>query len=643
MSLKTKIISGYVVVLLIFCLVVSLVIFDLRSVLMDSRELKDQVIPNNDLSAEAKYTLAMEAVAIMDYSFGGNDGAWNQAMSIRNLNQEELAKLKHLVQEVKDTNPELVKLEADLTRLYDDFEAKTSGLPALMAAMDGDMTKAIEKHRSFDSLLEEYTQPQMAKLSGGLTYVANVDELKRLLTVVEKIHDFSDESGDFFEDVLYAVYEKNLSLLEASIAQGDRVLKNLSEFRDQAGNLNEKAQLTNLTATFSDCLMAVKSLRVNLQATLTDKVGRDQARDAALDSIDKFSDRLSEMTIEFAQETITLVDQAWMILVIGLSVAFLLSLGISWVSSSSLSKHLKDITEQLTNGSEEVERAAMELSQASNQVANGTSQNATALEQTSAAIEELSSMTARNSENAAMAKNLITSASDSVKHSERAMDKVIEAMNQIADSGNEIGKIIKTIDEIAFQTNLLALNAAVEAARAGESGAGFAVVADEVRNLAIRSADAAKNTADLIDKTIENITMGSSLVKQTYDGFGALVTDVSQVSEIIEGVAAASSDQRQGISQITIAIQEMDQVTQKNAAVSEQTAGAANSLTNEAKVLDENSQRLDVLVNGSKKSRFGALFSNNGSAPRESKTSNGYNLGDFSRPRLTGHYLPLDE
>ncbi|MDR2368731.1 MAG: methyl-accepting chemotaxis protein [Deltaproteobacteria bacterium] len=209
-------------------------------------------------------------------------------------------------------------------------------------------------------------------------------------------------------------------------------------------------------------------------------------------------------------------------------------------------------------------------------------------------------MATRNSETATQALALIDSASESVIHSREAMDKVIVAMGQIADSGNEIGKIIKTIDEIAFQTNLLALNAAVEAARAGEAGAGFAVVADEVRNLAIRSAEAAKNTADLIDKTIQNIGAGTGMVKRTFDTFCVLVGDVARVSEIVSGVTAASSDQAQGITQLTMAIAEMDRVNQTNASVSRETASVALSLTREAQSLDGYSRLLMELVNGKK-------------------------------------------
>ena len=231
-------------------------------------------------------------------------------------------------------------------------------------------------------------------------------------------------------------------------------------------------------------------------------------------------------------------------------------------------------------------------------MADGNSRNAAALEETSASVEELASMTKRNADNSAQAQNLILSATTSVENSEHSMDGVMEAMDQIAISGNEIGKIIKNIDEIAFQTNLLALNAAVEAARAGEAGAGFAVVADEVRNLAIRSAEAAKTTAELIAQTIDNINVGSGMVKNTSHTFEILVTDVKKVSSIVGEVAAASNEQSIGITQINTAINEMDRVTQSNASISEETASAASTLSYEAERLDEQVQQLLKVIAG---------------------------------------------
>jgi methyl-accepting chemotaxis protein len=209
-------------------------------------------------------------------------------------------------------------------------------------------------------------------------------------------------------------------------------------------------------------------------------------------------------------------------------------------------------------------------------------------------------MTKRNSDNAIEANSLMAQTNDAVNRAESSMANVIQAMDQIATSGNEIGKIIKTIDEIAFQTNLLALNAAVEAARAGEAGAGFAVVADEVRNLAIRSADAAKNTADLIAATISNINSGSEMVNSTSENFHNVATNSSKVAQLVSEVAEASKEQSQGINQITTAMTQMDKVTQSNAASAEESASSAGQLSVQAGNLMSAVEDMTLIVHGRK-------------------------------------------
>ena len=180
------------------------------------------------------------------------------------------------------------------------------------------------------------------------------------------------------------------------------------------------------------------------------------------------------------------------------------------------------------------------------------------------------------------------------------MDDMAAAIHEVSKTSVETGKIIKTIDEIAFQTNLLALNAAVEAARAGEAGAGFAVVADEVRNLAMRAAEAAKNTSALIENTINVVKRSSQLTDATREGFKENVEIAMKIGSLIDEIAAASDEQAQGIGQINKAIQEMDKVVQQNAANAEESASASEELSAQAEEMDRMMQELNAIVSGSR-------------------------------------------
>ncbi|MDR3204458.1 MAG: methyl-accepting chemotaxis protein [Deltaproteobacteria bacterium] len=289
------------------------------------------------------------------------------------------------------------------------------------------------------------------------------------------------------------------------------------------------------------------------------------------------------------------------------SVSFLLITSIAglvfglWMCLSYISHlnfSLKKLDEDLDERSEQVQKLAEQLSLNSNALADGAAQSSVSLEESSAALEELSSMTKRNADNSAQADKLMVMASEMVKKSLGSMDNVISAMGEISVSGNQISKIIKSIDEIAFQTNLLALNAAVEAARAGEAGAGFAVVAEEVRNLAIRSADAANNTASLIESTITNINSGSNMVNHTAENFRQVDEQVTEMARLVAEVAEASKEQSLGIEQISKAVNHLDQVTQANSASAQESSTIASTLNQEESKLQETIYDIDVLVKG---------------------------------------------
>ena len=270
-----------------------------------------------------------------------------------------------------------------------------------------------------------------------------------------------------------------------------------------------------------------------------------------------------------------------------------------YIFSRGITLPLKRIIASLTDGSRQVATASGQISSASQSLAKGTSEQAAAIEETSSFLEEMSAMTNHNTGNADEADSLMIEANKVVASANTAMDELIVSMGEIRTASLETGKIIKTIDEIAFQTNLLALNAAVEAARAGEAGAGFAVVADEVRNLAMRASEAAKNTEDLIEGTVNKVNSGNELVSRTNEAFVNMVEATEKVGKLVGEIAVASKEQSMGIGQVNDAVGDMDKVVQQNAASAEESASSAEEMNGMAGQMNGFVQELVELVDGS--------------------------------------------
>lgn len=275
---------------------------------------------------------------------------------------------------------------------------------------------------------------------------------------------------------------------------------------------------------------------------------------------------------------------------------------VALLTTRSITLPIKQIIQSLNQSAENVSSASGEISCGSQQLADGTGNQVASLEETSSSLEEMSSITKQNADHATEADGLMKKANTMVGAAYGSLDKLTTSMKAISDAGEETSKIIKTIDEIAFQTNLLALNAAVEAARAGEAGAGFAVVADEVRNLAIRAAEAAKETAGLIEGTIQKVNEGTSLVDHANNAFGQVVERTSKVGDLVGEIAGASKEQAQGILEINVAVSEMDQVTQQNATTAGESFSASESMSVQAKALKTMVDKLMAIVEGGKNS-----------------------------------------
>jgi hypothetical protein len=275
--------------------------------------------------------------------------------------------------------------------------------------------------------------------------------------------------------------------------------------------------------------------------------------------------------------------------------------GAAWWLGFSLSRPLIRGAAGLQETADQLAAAAEQVAAASQELAAGASEQAASLEESSAGLEELSSMSKRNAESARRACGLAVKARSSADHGAAEIAEMTIAVAAIKKASDNIAKILKSIDEIAFQTNILALNAAVEAARAGAAGLGFAVVATEVRNLATRCAEASQETATLVEDSVRKSAHGMVVADKLGVSFGEIVDYARQVDALVAEITSGSGEQEQGIGQISTAVTHMDQVTQTNAASTEETASAAQEMAAQAESLKATADELNAVVTGRRK------------------------------------------
>ncbi|MBI5381073.1 MAG: chemotaxis protein [Opitutae bacterium] len=328
---------------------------------------------------------------------------------------------------------------------------------------------------------------------------------------------------------------------------------------------------------------ALKSFKVDdpTSTAVVDKLvrGRDRPTAAAFDEMARQIDRQVEERLVVRETTLNRNARiAQTIMWVGTVIGIALGVIFGVVFSLSVARYIRSVASRIWEGTEQVSNASSQVASSSQALASATSEQASSLEETSAALEEVSSTVRQNADNARQARDLSRHNRQIADAGMAEMQSMQTAMAEIKAASDNIAKIVKSIDEIAFQTNILALNAAVEAARAGEAGMGFAVVADEVRSLAHRSAQAAKETAGMIEDAIRKSENGVQISSRISGTLEQILTDARKVDELIERIAEASSQQTQGLGQINQSLQQIDRITQGNTASSEETAAAAHDL-----------------------------------------------------------------
>ncbi len=597
MTLGKKIALGFGTLILIIAILGGLATFNMKSVQVASEKLAKEYVTEAQIGEALGTAVWGGQFAVRGYAFTGNNSYLEEARATLQSAQKQA----EAAQKLSDQYPELVKLRESIQDLapslktYEDLvnqtEAKTKNANAVMDRL---IQSGVNFIASTDKLIADQTTKFEKEIKASTEAAKLQERLKKLELAIEVRAELNAVRVSVFKSKA----QRDLKLMEEGLKTFESIdghfatLFGMLQAAEDIAELNKvKAEALNYRDTMKELLIADSALlsldkdrgematRLRTLADNTSKNGMGQTVDAANGASQKLS-------------------MASWVVIIGLVVALVVGVVVAFGIIRSTNKVLSGLATTLDDGSNQVAAAAGQVSAASQSLAEGASEQAASLEETSASLEEMSSMTQRNAENAQKAKELTHQARSAADLGAGNMQAMNTAMQDIKVSSDEIGKIIKTIDEIAFQTNILALNAAVEAARAGEAGMGFAVVADEVRNLAQRCAQSAKETAAKIEGAITKTAQGVEISTKVTETLQEIVVKVRQVDELVGEVATASREQSQGITQVNTAVGQMDKVTQSNAANAEESASASEELNAQAESLKDAVAQLLQLVGG---------------------------------------------
>lgn len=596
MTLGIKIATGFGLILLIAVVLGALGVFNMHNASKNAEKMAGAYVPEVEISNGLERNFLKTRLSMVTYTFAEEDNALKTAKERYERVQERMSDARALLQK----NPWLVVLaekinvlEKALDAYYEDVLSLENAYikkDEIRSVLDSSAKIYMKNTKDFhagqkESMIRDIEQdkPEYA-LKERLDKIIWSSELIDMANAL-RISNFSAAARrdtDILKDGLQAFDESFDSKLEQ--------LKAVTRLKADLDRIEEARKAGY---TYADALREL--LQINLLVSSIDKELKEHG-ESALKAAEETARAGVDGTRKLAQESDESLMTASNTMIIGLVSAVILGLILAVFIIRSITRPVIAAVKTISESNVQVVSASDQISSSAQSLAEGASTQASSVEEVSATIEESTSINNQNADNAHEADSLAKDANHAATVGNEKVKQLMSAMEKITESSERIAKIIKTIDEIAFQTNLLALNAAVEAARAGEHGLGFAVVADEVKNLAQRSANAAKETAGIIEEAIDEIRVGNQIAQDTDKAFSEILEKAEKSSALIGEIALSIKEQAEGMNQVASAMGQIDQVTQLNASSSEEAAAAAEELNAQASAMMDNVRSIADIV-----------------------------------------------